>query len=85
MDKDIASTDVMVYSVSEITDAKGFRSAVRETVPQGGEAAKVAVARAVEARFEHYHDRASQIRTGILATLAQRGIEPTTISLPRPD
>lgn len=81
MDKDIPGTDVMVYSVSKVTDALAFRSGARHTVPEGGEAAKRAVCRAVETRFEELHARAETIRAGVLEKLAAKGVTPTSFDV----
>ena len=81
MDKDVPSVDLMVYSVSEVTDAAAFRTSVREQVPEGGEAAKRAVARAVEARFAELHRRAEAVREERLVPLKEQGVEPHQLDI----
>ena len=84
MDKDIPATDVMVYSVSEVTDAGSFRSAARAAVPEGGEAAKRAVASAVESKFDELHAQAESVRAGKLKDLADRGVAPESLDIMPP-
>lgn len=79
MAADRPRTDVIVYSVSEVTDGRAFRSDARAGAPEGGETAKRAVADAVAARFARMHDRAESIREKALVSLAAQGVTPTRL------
>ncbi len=81
MDKDIPATDVMVYSVSEVTNAAEFRNAARGRAPEGGDAAKRAVTQAVQERFDERHARAEAIRGEAVEKLAQQGITPQSLNI----
>jgi glycerol-3-phosphate O-acyltransferase len=84
MEKDIPKTDVMVYSVSPVTSASEFRMGARADAPEGGEAAKRAVARAVERRFAELHERAVLVRAEALEELSKQGVAPRTLDVSPP-
>ncbi|MFW5826683.1 MAG: 1-acyl-sn-glycerol-3-phosphate acyltransferase [Alkalispirochaeta sp.] len=81
MDKDTPATDVMVYSISEVTDAKAFRTAARNRAPEGGDEAKRAVTRAVQERFDERHARAESIRSAAVEKLAEQGVAPQSLNI----
>lgn len=85
MEKDTPGTDVMVYSVSEVTNAGAFRTAARAGVSDDGmEAGKRAVAAAVEQRFAELHEQAEGIRSAALEKLAEQGVEPRSLNITTP-
>ncbi len=84
MDKDTPATDVVVYKVSEVTDASAFRLKAREAQPEGGEAAKRAVGDAVEARFDELHAQAEEIRKAAIDRLTDKGVEPHSLNITPP-
>jgi glycerol-3-phosphate O-acyltransferase len=79
MERDIPRTDVVVYSVSEVTDCAAFRNEARGD--RTGEEAKQAVASSVGARLDELHERAAQRRSRIVSDLHQSGVDPEKIEL----
>lgn len=82
MEKDQPGTDVMVYAVGPVTRTEDFRAAARQSAPDGGEEAKRAVARAVEADLARRHETAERIRAPNVEKLEQKGVEPTRFDIP---
>lgn len=76
MEKDQPATDVMVYSVSPVTETREFRTTARASRPDGGDEAKRAVAGAVEREFELRHAEAEAVREPLLKALQDKGVNP---------
>lgn len=79
MEHDIPHTDVVVYSVSDVTNCSDFRGTARGD--RQGEEAKQAVASAVRGRFDELHERAATLRTQAIASLHEKGIDPQSIDI----
>ncbi len=81
MEHDDPCTDVVIYSVSNVTDSATFRNEARAQFPEGGEAAKRAVGVAVEKRFDELHAEAEAARQEGLDRLAEKGVKPQRFSI----
>lgn len=79
MERDIPRTDVVIYSVSDVTECAAWRNEFRGKLQ--GDEVKQAVALAVGNRFEQMHARASSLRDEALASLHRNGIDSHSIEI----